>query len=174
MKRSAIVRLRRSNRGADDADVGAVEHRVEGRGELAVSIVDQGAGQAMPWEVSTTIARCPVSPRSTRLLRVLGCGAQLRSGAGASVAVEMPGAARVDVRLRRLATGQVGSARVRGGQSGALRGPALDGCVTSARPQIVLEGPVAEASRRPLLTYDAYRIIGGHAVQHQRSSCDEA
>ena len=30
-----------ANRGADGADVGAGEHRVEGRGEFAVSVADQ-------------------------------------------------------------------------------------------------------------------------------------
>jgi hypothetical protein len=35
------VRPRRANRGADDADVGAGEHRVEGGGELAVPVTDQ-------------------------------------------------------------------------------------------------------------------------------------
>jgi len=35
------VRSRCSNRGADDADVGAGEHGVEGGGELAVTVADQ-------------------------------------------------------------------------------------------------------------------------------------
>ena len=35
------VRSRCSDRGADDADVGAGEHRVEGGGELAVAVADQ-------------------------------------------------------------------------------------------------------------------------------------
>jgi hypothetical protein len=35
------VRARRANWGADDADVGAGEHGVEGGGELAVPVTDQ-------------------------------------------------------------------------------------------------------------------------------------
>jgi hypothetical protein len=35
------VRSRRSYRSADDADVGAGEHNVEGGGELAVPVADQ-------------------------------------------------------------------------------------------------------------------------------------
>jgi hypothetical protein len=63
------VRPWRSDRGADDGDVGAGEDRVEGGGELAVPIADQEP------ELGGLVA---VSGSRTRLPR-LTCGFKLRA-----------------------------------------------------------------------------------------------